>query len=303
MNRDRLRRWVGGNALRVARRCNRRHYLELEYPPSADNRPRWGHGRPLHAHLLRILGRDEERYRAWLELVVAHTDDLLRIPRRPTAPGEPYWLSAWLPGLDAAALYAIVRSQAPRRYVEVGSGVSTMFAHRARRDAGLDTRIVSIDPAPRAEVDALCDEVIRRPLESVDVAFFECLEPGDVLFVDNSHRVFMNSDVVAFFLDVLPSITPGVLVGIHDILLPADYLPMWAPWWFSEQYVLGAFLLGEPDWVRAELACHYATLTPALAAVVAPLFDHPHLDEVDRRGFAYWMTVTARPGAAAAQPA
>lgn len=295
---DRLRTWTGRNALRVARRCNRRMYLELEYPPTADNRPRWGYGRPLNPHLLRVLDRHEPNFRKWLEATVEYTDDLLQVPRRPTTPSAPYWLSAWLPGLDAATLYAFVRSRAPRRYVEVGSGISTTFVHRARVDGGLDTHITSIDPAPRAAIDALCDEVVRQPLETVDVAFFDELDDGDVLFVDNSHRAFMNSDVVAFFFDILPSLRPGVLVGIHDILLPADYLPMWAPWWFSEQYVLGGLLLGEPDWLQPELACSYATLHPELSKIAAPLFEHPHLLDVDPRGFAFWMTVTGTPAPA-----
>jgi hypothetical protein len=295
---ERLRTWVGRNALRVARRCNRRTYLELDYAPTADNRPRWGYGRPLNEHLVRVLERHESRYGKWLEITVGYADELLRVPRRPTAPGEPYWLSAWLPGLDAATLYAFVRTTAPRRYIEVGSGVSTTFVHRARVDGGLDTRITSIDPEPRAEIDALCDEVVRQPLETIDVAFFQQLEAGDMLFVDNSHRVFMNSDVVAFFLDILPSLRPGVLVGVHDILLPADYLPMWAPWWFSEQYVMGALLLGEPRWLQPELASSYATLDENLSRIVAPLFDQPHLADVDRRGFGFWMTTT---GSALAQ--
>ena len=41
-----------------------------------------------------------------------------------------------------------------------------------------------------------------------------------MVFVDNSHRVFMNSDVTACVLDVLPELSSGVLVGIHYILLP-----------------------------------------------------------------------------------
>lgn len=289
---------IGRNALRVARRCNRRTYLELEYAPTADNRPRWGYGRPLNPHLVRVLRRHEPHYRKWLEATAQYTDDLLRVPRRPTSPGEPYWLSAWLPGLDAATLYAIIRSKAPSRYVEVGSGISTTFVNRARVDGNLDTRITSIDPAPRAEIDALCDDVLRQPLETVDVTFFQQLEAGDVLFVDNSHRVFMNSDVVAFFFDILPSLKPGVLVGVHDILLPADYLPMWAPWWFSEQYVMGALLLGDPDWLQPELACSFATLDDGLSKIMAPFFDHPHLVDVDRRGFGFWMTVTGAPAQA-----
>ena len=39
-------------------------------------------------------------------------------------------------------------------------------------------------------------------------------------FTTGSHRVFQNSDVTAFFLDVLPRLKPGILVHIHDIFCP-----------------------------------------------------------------------------------
>ena len=44
---------------------------------------------------------------------------------------------------------------------------------RARRDGRLQTRIVSIDPRPRAEVDELCDRVLRVPLEAADLSVFD----------------------------------------------------------------------------------------------------------------------------------
>ena len=50
----------------------------------------------------------------------------------------------------------------PRRFIEIGSGNSTKFARRAIRDHWLNTSIVSIDPFPRSEIDAICDEVVRR---------------------------------------------------------------------------------------------------------------------------------------------
>ena len=59
----------------------------------------------------------------------------------------------------------------PATFLEVGSGNSTKFARRAIEDHGLRTRIVSIDPEPWAEIDGLCDEVLRAPAEEVDLAF------------------------------------------------------------------------------------------------------------------------------------
>ena len=80
--------------------------------------------------------------------------------------------------MDAVALYGMSSEFRPQRFVEVGSGYSTKFARRAIHDHSLRTRITSIDPAPRAEIDKLCDCVIRRPLEELDLSVFDELEPG-----------------------------------------------------------------------------------------------------------------------------
>lgn len=101
-----------------------------------------------------------------------------------------------------------------------------------------------MDPQPRAEIDSICDEVIRSRVEEVDPSVFRVLGQGDVLFVDNSHRVFMNSDATAVFLDILPTLPAGVFVHFHDIFLPADYPPEIRLRYYSEQYLLAAYLLG-----------------------------------------------------------
>ena len=90
-------------------------------------------------------------------------------------------------------------------YMEIGSGNSTMFAKAAILASGKNTRIVSIDPFPRTDIDTLCDDVKREPLEDLDISYFNQLVPGDTLFVDISHRSFMNSDVTTIMLDVLPT--------------------------------------------------------------------------------------------------
>jgi hypothetical protein len=265
----------------------------LEHMP-ARLEPRYGYGRPPHARLAALLRRDEETYRRNLERVLAFRDDLLRVPRRPTAAGEPYWLSRWLPGLDAAAIYSFLRATAPARYLEVGSGVSTMWARRAIRDGGLDTSITSIDPMPREEVDGLCDLVHREPLETIDIAKAVDLAEGDVLFMDGSHRTLTNSDATVFFLDVLPELPNGILVGVHDICLPDDYLPTWTDWLWSEQYLMATYLLADGAKVRLELASNFVTIESDLSRVLDPLWENPHLKDVDRRGFTLWMTTCNR---------
>ena len=111
-------------------------------------------------------------------------------------------------------------------------------------DHALSTRLVSIDPNPRVEVDAICDEVIRTPLESTDLSVFDRVQPGDFVFIDNSHRSFTNSDATVFFIDVLPRLPRGVTVHVHDIFVPLDYPAEWSAWHYSEQYLLACYLLG-----------------------------------------------------------
>src|SRR4051812_36242662 len=244
---DRFRRralnWTALQAERTAGALSRRTYIALEYPPSADNSPRWGQGKPPHPELDALFA--SLSLAPALDMIAGYRDDLARIANSDDiAPTEPRWNPGNLPGLDGAAIYGFIRSRAPKRYLEIGSGNSTKFAGRAVRDGGLSTELISIDPHPRAAIDELCDRVIRAPLETADLSLFGELQPGDVVFFDGSHRLFMNSDVAVFFLEVIPRLPPGVLFGIHDIVLPADYAPGNAPRFWNEQHVLAAFLLG-----------------------------------------------------------
>jgi len=208
-------------------------------------RSRWGHGAAPHPQLAAILERGRAEYGRHLDEIERHRDVLAAVGLEPDPadPLAPCWNNIWFTGLDAAALVAFLLARRPRNYLEIGSGNSTMFASRALRAAALPTVISSIDPRPRAEIDALCQRKIRAPLEDCNLAIFDELDAGDILFFDGSHRVFMNSDVTVFFLEILQRLKPGVLVHIHDIFLPADYPPDWNQSLFAEQYLLAAMLL------------------------------------------------------------
>ncbi len=197
----------------------------------------------------------------------------------------------WFSPLDAAALAAMIARFRPRRMIEVGSGNSTKIARRAAHDAGVVLHLTSIDPAPRAEINALCDEVIRRPLEEVPVAVFDVLEAGDICFIDSSHRALMHSDVTVFFIEILPRLRPGVLVHLHDIWLPYDYPQSWAERYYSEQYILAAYLLGgsrglEPVWAGA-----LAAQDVELQALVSPLWELPGVGGLTRLAGSFWARV------------
>lgn len=287
----RLRVEAGDLAARALGRAAGRSYVPLEYATSASNRPRWGHGRAPHPRLTEVIAARDGVYAARLGEILAHREALAAIPPAPTTATEPAWVNAFLPGLDAASLYSFVRDRAPATYLEVGSGHSTRFAHRARRDGATGTRIVSIDPYPRAEVDALCDRVIRAPLETTDLSELTRLGAGDIVFFDGSHRTFMNSDATVFFLDVLPALPSGLLVGVHDVYLPEDYPPAIRGRFYSEQYLLAAYLLGGGRLVEPILPCAYASEHAELGRVLDPLWGDPRLHGVERHGAAFWFEV------------
>ncbi|MBI2682477.1 MAG: class I SAM-dependent methyltransferase [Acidobacteriales bacterium] len=214
----------------------------------------------------------------------------MKIPRTtPKGSTDPCWINKWLDGLDTLALYGFVAQNKPGTYLEVGSGYSTKVVRRAIRDHGLATRLVSIDPHPRAEIDAICDEVVRQPLEAPDLGVVDRLNAGDILFVDNSHRSFMNSDVTVFFLEILPRLRPGVLVHIHDIYLPYDYMPERAEWYYSEQYLLAASLLAGHANYEIVLPNHFLEHEPELIKAVDPLWAEPHMTGVTRMGASFWL--------------
>ena len=153
-------------------------------------------------------------------------------------PANPYF-----PSPDAEALYLVAQIHRPRRWVEIGSGHSTRVVRRAILDGGLDTRLIAIDPEPRVEIASFADEVHRTRLEAYRGDALEKLTAGDVLFIDSSHVAAAGNDVAQLFLNVVPSLPPGVIVHVHDVFLPYEYPREWvAEYGWNEQYLLHALL-------------------------------------------------------------
>jgi len=77
---------------------------------------------------------------------------------------------------------------------------------------------------------------------------FSSLESGDVLFIDTSHVLKLQSDVVYELLRLLPVLKPGVWIHFHDIFTPYDYPEDWLtksiPLSCNEQYGLECLLSG-----------------------------------------------------------
>ncbi|MDJ1158128.1 class I SAM-dependent methyltransferase [Chelatococcus sp. SYSU_G07232] len=203
------------------------------------------HARPMrrapYRALLPRFEAAEPAMRTVLGEIEALAADLDRIP---VDGPELRWRQSWFPRLDAAAAYALVRREKPRRIVEIGSGHSTRFLARAVSDGGLDTRIACIDPAPRATIGRLPVTHIASLAEEVGGEVVGELDPGDILFIDSSHVAMPGNDVDRLFLDLLPRLPVGALVHVHDVFLPEAYPAVWDWRGYNEQLLVGGLLQG-----------------------------------------------------------
>ena len=188
----------------------------------------------------------------------------------------PRWGQDWFPGLDGAAAYAIVRAGRPGRILEVGSGHSTRFMAQAVRDGEMTTEIHCIDPAPRADISALNVRLRRQTLQETALSSLPELQAGDILFIDSSHLALPGSDVDLLFTEVIPSLEPGVLVHIHDVLLPDGYPKAWDWRVYSEHQTVAPWLAAgglEPLFSSHYTRTRLAERLAQSAAAKIPLVD------------------------------
>jgi hypothetical protein len=162
--------------------------------------------------------------------------------------------SAFGPGygpIESQVLHCFIRTFAPRRIIEVGSGVSTFCMVRAlERNAAENrpaTEVFCIEPYPSPVLERFPAVTLQKKLlQEVDLTYFDRLESGDMLFIDSSHAVKTGSDVTCLYLDVIPRLKPGVFIHIHDIYLPYSYPrnTLHDLWNWQETVVLLALLKG-----------------------------------------------------------
>jgi hypothetical protein len=265
--------------------------LFLEY--KVDFKPRYGHGLAPHAELLSLIEDRRDQYAVWIEKALRHREALWAIKKADQEQDskKAVWNNGFLPGLDIAMIYTFIAECKPKKYVEVGSGNSTKVAYKAVQEHQLDTKIISIDPQPRAEIDALAHTVLRMPFENSQINLPEMLEEGDILFIDNSHRILPNSDAMVFFMEVLPRLKKGVWVHLHDIYLPFDYPDFMCDRFYSEQYGLAMYLLANPKRYATAFPNYFVSEDPSLSKQISPLWNHENLEGVERHGGSYWIRI------------
>jgi len=156
--------------------------------------------------------------------------------------------------LDALTLYMMIRHLKPRRYIEIGSGISTYYcslaAARNARD-GASCAITCIEPYPFENLHTIPGiQIVVKPVQDIEVSFFRELQKDDVLFIDSSHVLKIDGDVPFLYLEVVPALHVGVVFHIHDVPFPYNipYPPqLWVfgqkwPMLWNEAMVVQAFL-------------------------------------------------------------
>ena len=179
-----------------------------------------------------------------------YRDELLSLPVENPGSIQFFFHNGSFESGDAEYLYNIVRHFKPRRIVEIGSGHSTLLARHAIDKNVAENSIykcdhVCIEPYEAPWLESTGAKIIRSKVELCPIDIFEKLERNDILFIDSSHVIRPQADVLHEYLYILGRLAPGVLVHVHDVFTPYDYPAemvikdrrMW-----DEQYLLEAFL-------------------------------------------------------------
>jgi hypothetical protein len=152
---------------------------------------------------------------------------------------------------DAIFLYCMIRHARPERIIEAGSGFSSCVILDTN-DLFFGGRINCTFIEPYAEKlksllkesDTPKVEILESRLQDIPSEAFRQLQKGDILLIDSTHVSKIHSDVNYIIHEILPVLSAGVYVHIHDIFYPFEYPKEWLlegrAW--NEQYILRAFL-------------------------------------------------------------
>ena len=151
---------------------------------------------------------------------------------------------------DAEYLYCMIRHYKPARIIEIGSGYSTLMARQAieknrQENPAYTCDHICIEPYEMPWLEKTGVTVIRKLVEDVDMEMFKTCHNNDILFIDSSHIIRPQGDVLFEFLEILPVLNPGVIIHVHDIFSPRDYTKkhlVEEMLFWNEQYLLEAFL-------------------------------------------------------------
>ena len=200
----------------------------------------------------RIIGGLDLNINKQKEIILSfnYVDELIKFQKTKSNGNEFYYHNGAFESGDAEYLYNIIRKFKPNRIIEVGSGFSTkMMLNSINKnrdeDSNYDCELTCIEPFSYKPIEGLPTTLLKEKVESLDIEIFMKLKKDDILFIDSSHIIRPQGDVLFEIQYVLPQLNPGVLIHFHDIFTPRDYLNEWVykehNLW-NEQYLLESFL-------------------------------------------------------------
>ena len=126
-----------------------------------------------------------------------------RVPSRRRAWTLHFRRNDFIPAFDAVAFALMLMEARAEDYPEIGSGGFRTKLVRIRNTVSRygHKNCVGRSPFPRAEIDTLCDAIIRKALENAVDDVLGVFSERPLVFFDGSSRVLPSSDVVVFFLE------------------------------------------------------------------------------------------------------
>lgn len=181
---------------------------------------------------------------------------------------------------DSEFYYSLIRKINPGTIIEVGSGNSTIVALNALKlnsvEYGSNSSLICIEPYEGEwlnKVEGI--ELLREKVENINIDFFKQLKENDIFFVDSSHMIRPQGDVIYEILNIIPHLNKGVYIHIHDIFTPYDYCYDWLVnqrHFWNEQYLLEAYL-SENDKVEVIGSLNYLSHDyPELLSAALPKY-------------------------------
>jgi hypothetical protein len=194
-----------------------------------------------------------------------YNDELIKFSVNRKREGEYYYNNNKFTVGDAEILYSMIRLYKPKRIIEIGSGMSTLIAIEAvkknyEENSKYKCNHVCIEPYPGKWLREKNNiTLIEKTLEDVNLNILNELNENDILFIDSTHVIKPQGDVLVEYLEILPILSKGVIIHIHDIFTPRNYPDEWIKdmvvFW-NEQYLFEAVLSSTKEY-EVMLALNY----------------------------------------------
>jgi hypothetical protein len=264
-------------------------YSPIVNPAEADHHLAALEGAPTPESVSGVMIERAEMIRLWRKLLPFLTTTPFHESLRPPfhyAFDNPYY--SWG---DGSVLHAMIRHHRPRSIIEIGSGWSSACTvDTVEQYLDNDCKMTFIEPYPTLFLNLIGEaasrvRIFENPVQQVPLSIFDALHAGDILFIDSSHVMRTGSDVCFELFEILPRLSPGVLVHFHDMFWPFEYPRSWVveenrSW--NELYAVRAFLSYNSNW-RIILFNDY------LAKLERPMIESTYPKFLRNSGGALWL--------------